>query len=363
MMKKAANKLVKLIMIKRGYSPYFALSAFRKRWEDFSNNPTTTWRQKIWAQRRGFNSSKISLYGLTEENYRDYVADFAYLKMHPINGAYSHWIDDKLTIRYLLAPFKEYLPDYYCQISEGQVLPLPDAPASFTADIQGILALLEEGRELAVKPMAASKGEGFYKISFDGQNYLINNSVRQRAEIEKLFKQLQNYLVTEYLHAHETVARIYPDAANSVRVHIINESGSDPLAACAFIKFGTAKSGVVDNTSAGGVMAEVDIESGRFYNGLVFSEFNTVSCLRHPDTGEEITGTLPYWELVKDQLLKISLYLPQLKYLGYDIVITQDSFKIIEINSHPGIGNQCYHPFLKDSLSADFFRKLLEKIS
>ena len=363
MIKRAAEKFIKLIMFKRGYSSYFALIAFKKHWEDFSKNPTTSWRQKIWAQRRGFHSSKISVYGLTEENWRDYVPDFAYLKMHPINGSYSHWIDDKLTIRYLLAPFQEYLPDYYCQINNGQVVALPDATPGFAADIAGVLTLLQEVGDLAVKPAAGTKGIGFFKISYDDRSYFINQVEKQPEEIHKLLQQLQGYIVTEYLPAHSSLGRIYPHAANSVRVHVFNDVGSDPLLACAYIKFGTAESGVVDNTSAGGVIAEIDIASGKFSNGLVYGDFKTESCPRHPDTGEEMSGTLPLWDLVKEQLLKISLYLPQLKYLGYDIVITEDSFKIIEINSHPGIGNQCYHPFLKGGPAADFYRKLLEKIS
>jgi len=363
MIKRAVNKLIKLIMVKRGYSPYFALSAFRLHWEDFSKNPTTTWRQKIWAQRRGFHSSKIAVYGLTEENWRDYVSDFDYLKMHPINGSYTHWIDDKLIIRYLLAPFKDYLPDYYCQISGGKVMALPDAPPGFTSDITGILTLLKEVGNLAVKPAMGTKGEGFYKFSFDGRKYFINYIEKQPEEIHQLLQQLRGYIVTEYLPAHSSLGRIYPRAANSVRVHVINENGTEPLAVCAYIKFGTSASGVVDNTSAGGVMAEVDMASGRFFNGLVYGDLYTESCPCHPDTGEEMTGTLPHWDLVKGQLLAISRYLPQLTFLGYDIVITEDGFRIIEINSHPGIGNQCYQPFLKDNPAADFFRKLLEKIS
>ena len=114
------KNLVRNLAVKRlkasGYSSFFAKAAVSNRYEDFFKNKNTTLAQKLWAQKRGFLSDRISFYGLTENNYRDYLSDFDYYRLHPINGPYSKWIDDKLTFRYLLAPFSSYLPEYYYHI-------------------------------------------------------------------------------------------------------------------------------------------------------------------------------------------------------------------------------------------------------
>ena len=79
----------------------------------------------------------------------------------------------------------------------------------------------------------------------------------------------------------------------------------------------------------------------------------------HPDTQVTVEGEIPGWEQMKAELLRISSYIPQVIYLGYDVVITDDGFKIIEINSHQAIHMiQTRTPLLKDALTRDFFAGL-----
>lgn len=159
------------------HSSYLSLQIWQGRWDDFARNHETNWRQKLWAHRRGFYSDRIAKFGLTEANYREFLSDFDYKKLHLINGIYSRWIDDKLVIRYLLAPFKDYLPDYYFQVKRSQVTPLPDLPSGYAANPEGIIKLLTDKGDLAFKPMAGSHGIGFYKLSSRQQSYYINENL------------------------------------------------------------------------------------------------------------------------------------------------------------------------------------------
>jgi hypothetical protein len=127
-----------------------------------------------------------------------------------------------------------------------------------------------------------------------------------------------------------------------------------------FIRFGTKKTGVIDNASIGGVACAVDIEDGRFFNGRTVEKDNMVECRYHPDTKALMEGVLPYWSLIKKTIHDISnYYIPQMKYMGYDVIITDEGFKIIEINSHQGIKfHQYYKPFYKNQLANDFFNQI-----
>lgn len=90
-------------------------------------NKENSLKEKFWAYNRGFLSPKIKEYGLTEENYKLYISDFEYYKLYPINNQFRTWIDDKVTTRYILSPFDEYLPKYYCHIQKrGVIIPLLD---------------------------------------------------------------------------------------------------------------------------------------------------------------------------------------------------------------------------------------------
>ncbi len=109
-LKNIPRKLILRRLRELGYSSYSASTVLDKGFEDIFRNKKTTLSQKLWAQKRGFFSDSIKLYGLNDDNYLDYLSDFDYYWLHPINGAYSRWIDDKLTFKYILQPFSEYLP-------------------------------------------------------------------------------------------------------------------------------------------------------------------------------------------------------------------------------------------------------------
>src|SRR5690625_4751802 len=118
------KRIVKKILIKlmgyRGYSAYFAPKVVKETINDFRNTKNVSFNKKIWSYKRGFFSGNIERYGLNEENYRDYMPDFEYYKLHPINGKYGKWIDDKMTVKYILRPFNEFLPEYYYLLENGR---------------------------------------------------------------------------------------------------------------------------------------------------------------------------------------------------------------------------------------------------
>lgn len=79
-LQKHFKDLITRYMRSKGYSPYFAYEVFEVRVKDLLERTSIPLRQKIWAQKRGFLSDKIAFYGLTEENYKDYLSDFDYYK-------------------------------------------------------------------------------------------------------------------------------------------------------------------------------------------------------------------------------------------------------------------------------------------
>jgi hypothetical protein len=359
LIKKVFKRVVLFIFSKYGYSTFAARKITKEIFDDLLKNKNTTFKQKLWAYRRGFLSDKIEAYGMTEENFKDYLSDFVYWNLHPINGIYSKWIDDKLTTKYILHPFNEYLPKYFLHINSGRIYCLPDCPLGIKENIDGIISLLIEQKNLALKLVAGSLGEGFYKLSVDSGSFYVNGKEVQESIMLKFLKKLDGYIVTEYLTSHEYVRKIYAGAPNTLRVMVINETGSNPILANAFMRFGTHYTGVVDNVSVGGICAIVNVENGQFYNPVQFVNHKIVDCKVHPDTKEVISGVLPHWNLIKRTLLEISRYIPQIKYFGYDVVITEVGFKILEINSLQDIKwFQFNYPLLRNNICEDFFANM-----
>jgi hypothetical protein len=350
----------------KGYSSYFAQKVVEERWEDIFQNKNTTLKQKLWAQKRGFLSDKINFYGLTEENFTDYLPDFDYYRLHPINGYFSKWIDDKLTLKYILSPFSKYIPDYYYLINKNGITKLMDCPKELGTDKDDIINLLKTKKYLAAKLVSGSFAEGFYKLSYEDIFY-INNKPVDAIAIKDLFSKWENivaggYIITEYLHTNSELGKIWNNTPNTLRIMTIRINNKESRIVSAFMRFGTKKTGVVDNASVGGVACRVDIETGRFFDGRVIDNDRLIECKYHPDTKALMEGILPYWNLIKKTISDIGDYIPQLKYMGYDVIITDEGFKIIEINSHQGIKfHQYYCPFFKNQLSSNFFQELVSK--
>jgi hypothetical protein len=121
------------------------------------------------------------------------------------------------------------------------------------------------------------------------------------------------------------------------------------------LRMGTKKSG---HTQALHDYLYIGIdENGAFFNPLIeLSDYDFETIENHPDTGKKLLGnSLKNLELLKKTIREISGYLPITPYLILDIIPTDDSFIILEINSHGQPFNfEPFHP-VKES---ENFRKL-----
>jgi hypothetical protein len=125
MIKKLLRKTAVKIIRNSGYSAYTAPKLLDSFVNDFFNIKDISFRDKLWAYQRGFFSEQIRRYNLNETNRRDYLSDFDYLKLQPINSS-SRCIDDKLTMRYVFNEFAEFMPKYFYFVSDGKVRSLID---------------------------------------------------------------------------------------------------------------------------------------------------------------------------------------------------------------------------------------------
>lgn len=360
------KKIIILLLRKRGYSNYFANHILEERYQDFFLNKNTTIKEKVWAQKRGFLSDKIAFYGLTEDNYRDYLADFDYWKMHPINGQFGHWIDDKLTVRYILQPFQQFLPDYFFLLGSGEILRLMDCPEDLGKSIDDIILLLKNKRCLAVKLLSGSAGEGFIKLHFQDGDFYINNKLAYEGQLTSVFsgliEQSAMYLVTEFLRPNMNLAKIWSDTANTLRLTVLREKNQQAQIISALIRFGTNKSGIIDNALAGGVFSKVNILTGVFKHGKIAQQGVLKDCPIHPDSNKKIEGVVPHWDFLTKKTLEICQYIPQVVCMGIDLIVTDEGFKLIEINSHPNIEFIQYDvPAFKNDLCSNFYKRRLKK--
>ena len=344
---KRFNRFVKRFC-RPGIRPYMQKLWMRSVWDDFLHTKTTNIFQKIWCWRRGFQSFRIEQYGLTKENYKNYLSDYQYHWLNRINNSYQVWINDKTTTRYVMEPYKQYLAKYYYDIIKMNgktcIKALQDIPEGFGANFEDMFRLLRQEKLLALKPSSGTHGDGFYRMEYADGKYLINGKEMTEDEIVEMISGFKSiYIITEYLFMHKELKKIYPNSVNTIRVAVVNQSAYAPKIMQTYMRIGSSKSGFTDNVGYGGICAKIDIESGRYYCPQQIRDHKFIPCPVHPDTGVEIEGIVPNWDYMCKGVVDICKFMPELEYLGFDIAITDDGFKIIEINIHQDLHKAAEH--------------------
>ena len=341
--KRRAIRFLKRHYFRKGFREYMLASWLNLVKDDFLNTKSTTLKEKLWAWKRGFTSYRIQQYSLTEKNCRQILSDYDYAWLNRINNGYQKWINDKTTMRYVLDEAKEYMAGYYFFISKKNgklfIKKLQDCPEHIgRADSDGILQLLREKEKLVMKPNAGTHGDGFYKLEYTDEAFFVNEKESSADRIKELISsQKSSYVITEYIEMHRDLKKIYPGSVNTIRMMVINKTCFEPKIVQTYMRIGSSKTGVTDNIAYGGLAAYVDKDSGYYDRAALLSDHRYISMDHHPDTGTLLEGYLPNWETVKKGVYDISMMIPQLEYLGFDIAITEDGFKILEINIHQDI--------------------------
>ncbi len=327
---------------------------------------------KKWALTKGFYPGRVELYGLTEENYKNYLPDYGYFMIHPINHHFRIWVNDKLSLKYVLNSnnCEDTMPEYYLYVeNNGCYTYLMDCPDSINKDKNFILNLLKQKGTLAIKPNSGtSGGRGFVKLEFKNNEIYANNKLISMIDFEALVEHLENNIVTEYAYQHEELAKIWPDSECTLRVimaklpkeNIYGESKW--YCTVSYARFGSSVSGGASNLSSGGIGVGFDFETGKYHDfGIRYKRFcpdGQWKITEHPDTHivwKE--NCLPNWQFVKDKIEQVCKHISSLDYLGLDIIITPNGFKFCEINTHPaGDYEQVMcGPILRSSEARAFF--------
>lgn len=303
-----------------------------------------------WALKRGFYPGRIKLYGLNEENYKDYLPDWNYFMLHPINHHFKMWVNDKLTLKYILNSngCQVTMPEYYLYVENNKEYTyLMDAPGNIKKDKDFIYNLLKEKKCLAMKPNSGTSGGlGFIKLQLiDGVMYE-NNKPIDESRYNEIINHMENYIITEYIQQHEDLKRIWMDSECTLRVIMVKDPVDNiydkATWSCivSYARFGSCISGGASNLSSGGIGIGFDFETGKFNDFSIrykrFCEDGNTILYKHPDTGVTWKGEgLPNWEKVKGLIYDVCNHVSSLSYLGLDVIITEDGMNLCEINTHP----------------------------
>ena len=192
-----------------------------------------------------------------------------------------------------------------------------------------LAAFLAQRDTVMAKPAEGECGHGIEKLRLDRFATLDEACAYLLAE-ENGFGVVEDVIVQ-----HPEMRRLYPDSVNCLRMTTLLVDGV-PHMLYAVLKTGN-NGNFVDNLESGGFACHVDPETG-----VVCGPGHTSSSISdailaetHPATGVAFRGfAVPFYREAAEMVCRAALVVPQVRYVGWDVAITETGPAIIEGNNY-----------------------------
>lgn len=221
---------------------------------------------------------------------------------------YWHYFDDKTEFN---QTFSKWITRKWIRIDEN-------------TDTTALFELCRRNKALLGKPLEGSSGAGIKKyVEEDWKN-----------GPELFMKQLREDgigILEELVIQHPLMASLCPTSVNTCRIATLMGDKQDGIV-YAFLRIGNGK--VMDNVDCGGMAARIDLATGKLLTVGADKQGNTF--IKHPMTNTSIIGfKIPFWEEAKAMCLEAAKIVPEMRFIAWDVAITEKGPTFIEGNSFP----------------------------
>ncbi len=196
--------------------------------------------------------------------------------------------------------------------------------------------LLKEGK-LVIKPFAMGKGNGVHLLSSENDKLFIDSKECNKDELVHFLEKRDDYIICEFMQQHGYSSEIYDKTVNTIRfITMRNTETHEFEVFFAVQRIGTSKTIPVDNGSKGGLVANIDLETGTLSEARCLKDLGVFKV--HPDSGNPIEGVqIPNWQDIKKQMLEVCKNIPYMDFIAWDLLVTDEGICVIEANTSSGV--------------------------
>ena len=315
----------------------------------------------LWCAIHGFLPHEYKLYELKKNDFRSYVSSRANFQKRILNGSYNAILANKILFeKHIKLIIKEidglhvvesigYIEGGYLQSLNKNII-----NGDFTS-----LQIFLERTDLILKPISGDGGMGLILISKKNDHYMLNNKIVTWNEIVEKVGSLNDYLIQERISQQGFSNEIYPPTVNTIRIAtMIDPFTQKPFIPYSFHRFGLPVSGIADNVNQGGLFSLINVADGKLSMLVDYSVSGTKENFEnHPVTLKKVVNEqIPHWKKLTERIIEMAGRMPYLKYVGWDIVLSDNEFYILEGNVSPGIGFQMMKPMKEFPEAWSFFK-------
>ena len=192
------------------------------------------------------------------------------------------------------------------------------------ASKEDVINFIIQKKVFVAKVIDGTCGKGVEKIDLaDYENanvvyeFLINNNFM---------------LIEELIIQKDELNNLHPQSINDVRLVTVLKDDKVNIVG-AFLRIGNGK--FVDNINSGGMFTPINIDTGIIEFPAADKDGNIYE--KHPLTNVSIVGfKIPLWEECIKLVNEAAFVVPSVRYVGWDIAITNEGPVFIEANPFPG---------------------------
>ncbi len=259
----------------------------------------------------GYVDYKVfKMYNLNDEQRKTYIT-------RGVNNKYVTYLNDKETMEkngnklYFNRHHSKYLKRAWLCLDE--------------CSVDDFLSFTQKHNEFIVKPIDGSCGKGVEKISVD-----------TNTKIDELYSRLKEnhqILVEECITQNNEMSSLNPSSVNTVRIVTLKKDDGSITILFIGLRMGTGNKSV-DNFNNGGLFTVVSDE-GIIKKPAVDKKGNVYT--KHPTTNKEIIGfKIPNFDKALKLAKDCAKEIEGLRYIGFDVAITDDDALLVEANPFPG---------------------------
>lgn len=204
------------------------------------------------------------------------------------------------------------------------------------------LDIVKDKPNMVIKPSLMGRwGRGVLVFSS------VNGFCDEKQSVSDLFDEYgENFMVQERVIQHEEMSKLNPSSLNTIRV-MTYRNRENVYILYAVVRIGR-KDKLVDNETAGGINADIDIEKGAIKNCAYGTPAEKQILIT--DVGTELKGfVIPSFDKVVALAKDLHLRLPYFSIVGWDFCV--DSFgnpMMIEWNKAPELSQTAHGPAFGD---------------
>lgn len=329
---------------------YFLLKEYKSK-----ARPGLLLTAKLMIQ--GFISESWYIYNFKNNSKKDYLSDYSRLKTKFINKEYEVVLNNKLIFQSIMSP-KVEMPKIFGVIQNGRLFESHDLKIG---SIKKLQKLIDTNKKLIFKPISTGGGRGILLVEKNNHGLKVNRKNINWSVFQKLISTLNNYIICEFVEQADFLKKIFPYSTNTLRIVFFKnvKTGKCELAKIIH-RFGGKVNQPTDNWSQGGLSVDVDINNKTFGKAAFFDASNkSLKFLsKHPVTKQQIEGIkISGLNHIIDKLQKLSNDLVYIKYIGWDVVITNEGFSVIEANNFTDVNLlQVHKPLLINDNLKEFYK-------